>query len=119
MTPHTKNGCTATVVDPQTRIASAQDMLDVFATARYETDCDAVIVYAETLGDAFFDLKTRVAGEILQKCSNYQIRLAIVGDFSAVTSKSLRDFIYECNNGRLVFFKNSVDEAFDALTAKR
>ncbi|WP_083996437.1 DUF4180 domain-containing protein [Desulfosporosinus acididurans] len=52
----------------------------------------------------FFDLKTKLAGEILQKFVNYHVRIAIVGDFSGYKSKSLKDFIYESNNGKDVFF---------------
>ena len=32
------------------------------------------------------------------------MKLAIIGDFSGYTSKPLRDFIYESNNGNQVFF---------------
>jgi len=64
----------------------------------------------------FFDLKTGLAGEILQKFSNYRVKLAIVGDFEEVKSKSLRDFIRESNRGRTVNFVNSVEEAVERLT---
>jgi spore coat polysaccharide biosynthesis predicted glycosyltransferase SpsG len=69
----------------------------------------------ETLGEDFFKLRTGVAGELLQKCSNFRIRLAIVGDFSEYTSKSLRDFIYESNKGNLVYFTNDLDSASEVL----
>ena len=42
---------------------------------------------------------------------NYQMRLAIVGDFSHYTSKPLRDFIYESNNGKQVGFWPTVEAA--------
>ena len=36
---------------------------------------------------------------------NEKIReIAIIGDFSVYDSKSLKDFIYECNNGKDIFF---------------
>ena len=41
-----------------------------------------------------------MAGEILQKFSNYRVRLAIVGDFTPYSSKSIKDFIYESNKKR-------------------
>ncbi|MDR3366768.1 MAG: DUF4180 domain-containing protein [Prevotellaceae bacterium] len=34
------------------------------------------------IGDDFFDLKARLAGDILQKFSAYSCRLVILGDFS-------------------------------------
>ena len=45
-------------------------------------------------------------------------RAAIFGDFSAYTevSKSLRDFIYECNRGTAVFFVPTRQEAEERLS---
>ena len=51
-----------------------------------------------------------MAGDILQKFSNYKMRLAIIGSFS-YESKSLKDFIYECNKGKLVNFVKTLSEA--------
>jgi uncharacterized protein YdaL len=64
----------------------------------------------------FFDLKNGLAGKILQKFSTYRIRLAIIGDFSVYTSKSLSDFIYESNKGRQIAFVVSVEEALNRLS---
>jgi hypothetical protein len=74
-----------------------------------------LILYEEIVHPDFFDLKTKLAGEILQKCSNYQFRLAIVGDFSKYKSKSLRDFIYEINKGKLVAFTHNLESALNWL----
>jgi hypothetical protein len=111
-----KHGQNVVLIGRETRILTAQDLLNLMMTAWYEHSCSGLIVYKESLSDSFFDLKTGVAGELLQKCSNYRMKFAIVGDFSAVSSKSLRDFIYECNKGRLVFFKHDVESALEALS---
>lgn len=95
----------------------AQDALDLIATVRHYHDCDKLIAYKENICDGFFDLKTGLAGEILQKYTNYRMALAIVGDFSRIESKSLRDFIYECNNGRQIFFLGTKEEALERLHA--
>ncbi len=116
MTTLNENGQNVALVDKEVRIITVQDLLNLFVTANYETGCSGLIVFKESLGSDFFDLKTRVAGELLQKCSNYRVRIAIVGDFSSVTSGSLHDFIYECNKGNLVFFKGSVKDALAALS---
>ncbi|MFZ2340826.1 MAG: DUF4180 domain-containing protein [Bacteroidales bacterium] len=63
----------------------------------------------------FFDLKTKIAGDILQKFSNYRMKLAIIGDFSAIKSKSLRDFIRESNNAGTINFVGSMEEAMVKL----
>lgn len=83
----------------------------------YYSGFDKVILPATCLSADFFDLKTKMAGEILQKFSTYRVRLVIVGDFSNYTGKSIRDFIYESNNGKQVNFLSTVDEALDALHA--
>lgn len=96
-------------------IVTAQDALDLMATAFHTLGCNKLLIPKENICREFFDLKTGIAGEILQKFSNYGIKLAIVGDFSNVESKSLRDFIYECNNGSQVFFLPGQDEALERL----
>lgn len=55
-----------------------QSALDLIATVQYETDCDKLIVYKSSVADDFFDLSTRIAGEILQKFINYHKKIAIV-----------------------------------------
>jgi hypothetical protein len=39
---------------------------------------DLALLHAANLGDAFFDLSSRVAGDVLQKLRNYRVRLAVV-----------------------------------------
>lgn len=63
----------------------------------------------------FFDLKTKLAGDILQKFSNYRVRLAIVGNWEQETSSSLQDFIRESNAGALIHFASSTAEALKKL----
>ncbi|MET7253645.1 DUF4180 domain-containing protein [Dyadobacter jiangsuensis] len=74
-----------------------------------------MILHARNITPEFFDLKTGIAGEILQKFTTYRVRLAIVGDFTRYESKSLRDFIFESNKGRQVNFVPSVEEALARL----
>nr|WP_280739939.1 DUF4180 domain-containing protein [Pedobacter borealis] len=56
-----------------------------------------------------------MAGEILQKFSNYRVSLAIIGDFSPYQSKSIKDFIYESNKGKHINFLGSAAEALTKL----
>ncbi len=64
----------------------------------------------------FFVLSTCLAGEILQKFINYGVRFAIYGDFSEYTSKPLRDFMYESNKGKDIYFQPDASLAVDKLT---
>lgn len=94
-----------------------QSALDLFATIRYDENSDRIILNKENLTEKFFDLKTGIAGGILQKIINYQFKIAIVGDFSNYSSKSYNDFIYETNKGRSIFFLNSKNEAIEKLSS--
>jgi len=96
-------------------LIDVQSALDLMATVRYEIECDAIIVDKEALAEEFFDLKTQIAGEITQKYVNYGIQLAIIGDFSGYTSKALRDFIYESNQGKHLYFVSDMEEALKKL----
>ncbi len=88
------------ITEPRLIVSNAGDILDLLAN----THAKALILRREQLAPEFFDLKTGLAGDILQKFSTYDKRLAIIGDFSDVTSKALRDLIYECNQvGRTIF----------------
>ena len=70
----------------------------------------------QLITEDFFVLSTGLAGEILQKFVNYGGRIAIYGDYSHYTSKPLKDFIYESNNGKDVFFVSSLEEAVEKFT---
>ncbi|HBC77255.1 MAG TPA: DUF4180 domain-containing protein [Bacteroidales bacterium] len=95
-------------------ITGPDDVLDLMAEARLY-DSGSMIIHKKNLHPDFFDLKTKVAGEILQKFSNYRMKLAIVGDFLEYKSKSLRDFIRESNRTGTIYFVGSIDEALTRL----
>lgn len=108
-----KNGSIAEYVTP-TLLQDLDDFLDLLGNASYQ-NAYKVIVHKSQLPNNFFDLKTRIAGEILQKFSTYNMQLAIVGDFENIESKSLRDFIRESNRvGRIVFVE-SLEKAIEVL----
>ncbi|MEA1886476.1 MAG: DUF4180 domain-containing protein [Bacteroidota bacterium] len=96
-------------------INSTQDVLDLLGNLYYQ-HFDRVIIHEQNIRRDFFDLKTGIAGEMLQKFSNYRFRLAIVGDFSKYTSKSIQDFIFECNKNAHINFVESVPEALSKLS---
>lgn len=88
-----------------------QSALDLIATAWYEGNYTKLIIMKEDIFEDFFDLKTKIAGEILQKFVNYGICIAIVGDFSGYSSKSLRDFMYESNKSQVICFMDTIENA--------
>jgi len=96
-------------------ITDTQSALDLMATIRYEFETDKIIIDKSAIAEDFFVLSTGLAGDILQKFSNYRVMLAIVGDFSHYTSKPLKDFIYESNKGKSIYFAATVDKAVEWL----
>lgn len=85
-------------------IAEPQDALDLIGGAFGRAD--VVAVPAGRFDDRFFQLRTGLAGEIMQKFVNYRIRLAVVGDISGhvEASTALRDLVRESNRGRHIWF---------------
>lgn len=96
-------------------INSEQDALDLMANVGYQCGSHKIIVSKKNVNESFFDLKTGLAGAILQKFANYNVKLAIIGDFSQIESKSLRDFIFESNKKKLMLFLPDVESALREL----
>ncbi|MCG6140576.1 DUF4180 domain-containing protein [Leptospira mtsangambouensis] len=112
-----KNNIDIAVIDSdQTLITDGSSALDFFATIQYDSGCDRFVLKQSHFAVDFFDLKTGLAGNVLQKIINYRMKLTIVGDFSVYSSKSLSDFIYEMNSGKDVFFLNSEEDAITRLS---
>ncbi len=91
-------------------LAVTEDVNDLLGNAYYQ-GFDGMIISADKISPRFFDLKTRLAGEILQKFSAFRMRLAIVGNFSTFTSESLKSFVYESNRGSLIHFSPTTADA--------
>jgi hypothetical protein len=104
----------AEVISDDIIIGSIEDGTDLLGNIYYQ-DFDKAVVYAKNISSEFFDLKTKMAGEILQKFSNHRVKLVIVGDFETFNSNSLRDFIFESNKGKQVGFVVSLQEALEKL----
>ena len=112
-----KNGIICAVVFSNAKvITDTQSALDVLMSAKYEVGTKNIAINKKLVVEEFFTLSSGLAGEILQKYINYGGRIAIYGDYSNYTSKPLKDFIYESNKGKDVFFVSTEDEAVDMLT---
>lgn len=106
----------ALITSDEMVITDPQSALDVLMSAKYEADTKNIAIDKNLVAEDFFVLSTGLAGEILQKYVNYGGRIAIYGDYSHYTSKPLKDFIYESNKGKDVFFVSTKEEAIDRLT---
>lgn len=113
----TQNGIRyALVSGDETLITDRQSALDLLMTVQNQTGCDRIAIRREQMTEAFFSLRTGLAGEILQKFVNYRVKLAIIGDFSGYSSQPLQDFMWESNHGRAIFFVATEQEAAKRLT---
>ena len=96
----------AEIISNEVIIKNDQDVLDVISLI----SSDYIILHEYNFNKSFFDLSTRIAGDILQKFTNYHVRLAIIGDFQKFKSQSLKDFIYESNKNGDYIFVESIGE---------
>lgn len=99
-------------------ISDAQSAVDLMMTVKYETGTKNIAVSKKLIPEKFFILSSGLAGEILQKFINYKFRIAIYGDYTEYTSKPLKDFIYESNKGRDVFFTDDLESAIIKLALR-
>lgn len=99
------------------KLGSEQDALDLIGDAFYY-GAKLILIPVERLDDSFFDLKTRVAGLMIQKIINYSLRLVIQGDIShfVAQSSALKAYVYESNKGQEVWFLKDLQELNDRLS---
>lgn len=86
-------------------MANDRDAADVLGEL-FGTDVRMIAIPLERLTPDFLKLRSRLAGEILQKFVNYRFRVAILGDIAAAVeaSDALRDFVRESNRGEMIWF---------------
>jgi hypothetical protein len=100
------NGHRLLVLDGEgTALTRVQDVLELVAEA-LPRRVSMIVVTVARLDPTFFELRSGLAGEFVQKIVNYRLRLAVIGDISQLTADSpaLADFVRESNRGQSVFF---------------
>lgn len=98
-------------LEKEERVSSLADFLELLVSCPSET----LVLRREDLAEAFFDLKSGLAGEFLQKISNYRRRMIVLGDFRELRSRALEDFIRESNGTGKVVFAGELDRAVALL----
>jgi Domain of unknown function (DUF4180) len=93
----------------------ARDLIEEAMSHR----ASVIVVPVSRLDPAFFQLRSGLAGEVLQKAVNYRLKFAVVGDISAhvAASDALRDFVVESNGGRSIFFTPDLPALAERLAA--
>lgn len=96
-------------------INDVQSALDLMVSLEYEYKVTKIAINKDAINEEFFDLSTGLAGDVVQKFVNYRRQLAIIGNFSEYTSKSLHDFMYESNIGNHLYFVKDEKAALESL----
>ena len=110
------DGKIAEVISSEILINGPEDALQLIADLYFQ-GISKIIIREQQITPEFFDLQTGIAGEVLQKFSNYKAQLVVIGEFSKYPGKSIRDFIYESNKGRQVNFLGNLEQAVEKLSA--
>lgn len=76
-----------------------------------ENGARALLLDAPAIPPAFFDLSTRLAGELLHGLSKYSLRMAAVVPDLAAHSSAFQEFSRESNSGQQFRFFASRDDA--------
>ena len=100
-------------------VRDGQSALDLFMSLNWQTGARHLVLPMACLCLDFFDLRSGVLGEVLQKASNYRLKLAIWGDFSGLKSRALQALIAESNRGNTVWFCPDETAAVRMLSGAR
>ena len=99
----------AEIISDNIVLQTVEDAVDLIGNMSYQ-GFDKLIIHEENIISDFFELKNKIAGNILQKFSQYSMPLAIIGDFEKYESKSLNDFIFESNKGKQINFVTTIED---------
>ncbi len=94
----------------ETPVSTEQDALDLIA-ACFETDTGLVMLHAGALADDFFRLRTGLAGSVLQKFINYNIKAALVIPDNQKVKGKFKELLAESNKGNSFRVFHSREEA--------
>ena len=85
-------------ISSESRLATEQDALDLIALCG-GNDTNLVMIHGGALSEDFFNLKTGVAGGILQKFVNYQMKAVVVLSAQTSIKSRFRELMNESNKG--------------------
>lgn len=98
------------------RIASERDALDLVGLCG-EHEVQNVLIAGDCLDEAFFDLKSGLAGAALLKWSNYSIRVAVILPLERIGTGRFSEFVMETNRGNQFRVFSDEESAVNWLTA--
>ena len=83
------------------RIDSISDVLEAIGQCYGKS---GLLLTETDVAREFFDLQNGLAGELFQKCTNYQLRLALVVEDLSIYSSRITELAFEHRNHRLIRF---------------
>lgn len=83
-----------------------------------ESGADRLLLDQDALAPEFFDLSTGVAGALVQRLTQYEIRMAGVVPDLSIHSRPFQDFAREANRGRWFRFFPDREQAIAWLTSE-
>ena len=104
------------IVRCASQISKRDDAVDL-VTACVEHGSRLLLLEPEAFSDPFFDLRTRIAGEFVQKIQSYGIRTAAVFPADREYPERFKEFLIEAKRGRAFRAFASRSDALDWLAA--
>lgn len=86
------------------------DALDLIALC-WEHGVNSVMIHYEALSEDFFNLKTKVAGNFIQKLINYSIRAVSIIPQDVVQNDRFKEMVLETNKGNHFRMYSNKEEA--------
>lgn len=84
------------LISSQTPLNTEQDAVDLVALCR-EHDLDFLMLHGKALSEDFFNLRTGVAGRMMQKFITYSVKTAVVIPDTSVNKGRFKEMVTESN----------------------
>ncbi|WP_055669013.1 DUF4180 domain-containing protein [Desnuesiella massiliensis] len=94
----------------ETPLRTERDALDLIA-ASFENNTPLMIIHEEALSEDFFNLRTGLAGTVLQKFMNYHIKVAAIISSEEKINDRFREMALEANKGNDFRVYKNITEA--------
>ena len=101
---------------PEFKFLSEKNALEMVAICG-EIGTDRLLFSSANLTDEFYNLRTGLAGEVLQKLTNYFIKAAIVIPSDLIPPGHFSELVYELNQGWQFRFFETQEAAVHWLAA--
>lgn len=92
------------------KLSSEQDVLEIVSICM-ENDTYILMMQAEEFSEDFYNLRTGLAGIVLQKFINYHIKVAVILDDKENLNHRFKEMIGEANKGNNFRTFNNIEEA--------